>query len=133
MGFDFTLPGLGKPQSSRPKRVAEAIRNELSVLLLQKVRDPRLASISITNVTVSPDLKQAKVYFAIPADAEVGPVVAGLKKAKGYFRSHLARQMNMRYTPDLVFFHDRQNEETERLDELFREIAEKRSSDEDSA
>ena len=66
MGFDFTLPGLGKPESSRPKKVAEAIRNELSILLLQKVRDPRLSELTITGVVMSPDLKLAKVYVDIP-------------------------------------------------------------------
>ena len=132
MGFDFTLPGLGKPESSRPKRVAEAIRNELSILLLQRVRDPRLRDVMITNVVMSPDLKRAKVYYSLPSGRQVGQAGAGLKKAKGFFRSHLAKQMNMRYTPDLVFFHDRQNEETERLDDLFREIADERSSDEDA-
>lgn len=131
MGFDFTLPGLGKPESSRPKRVAEAIREILSVLLLQRVRDPRLRDVTITGVEVSPDLRQAKIHFAIPVGNDVKPVTEGLQKAKGFFRSELARQMNMRYTPDLAFFHDRLNEERERLDELFREIAGERSSDED--
>lgn len=131
MGFDFTLPGLGKPESSRPKRVAEAIRNELSILLLQRVRDPRLRDVTINGVEMSPDLKRAKVYFDVPVGQNAGPAVQGLKKAKGFFRSQLAKLMNMRYTPDLVFYHDRLNEDTERLDNLFREIAEKRSSDED--
>lgn len=131
MGFDFTLPGLGKPESSRPKRVAEAIRNELSVLLLQKIRDPRLHDVTITGVEMTPDLKLAKVYFDLPAGSDERPVIKGLQKAKGFFRSQLARLMNMRYTPDLVFYHDRLNEETERLEDLFRQIAEKRSSDED--
>lgn len=131
MGFDFTLPGLGRPESSRPKRVAEAIRNELSVLLLQKTRDPLLREVAVTAVEMSPDLKRAKVYFSLPAGKHAGQALKGLNRAKGFFRTQLARQMNMRYTPDLVFFHDRQHEKTERLDELFREIAEKRSSDED--
>ena len=131
MGFDFTLPGLGKPESSRPKKVAEAIRNELSILLLQKVRDPRLSEVTITGVIMSPDLKQAKVYFDIPTGNEEKQALQGLKKAKGFFRTHLARQLNMRYTPDLVFYHDRLYEETEKLESLFREIAEKRSSDEE--
>lgn len=131
MGFDFTLPGLGKPESSRPKRVAEAIRNELSILLLQRVRDPRLGEVTITRVEVTPDLKLAKVYFDVPAGKQAGEAAKGLKRAKGFFRSHLAKQMNMRYTPDLVFYHDRHFEETERLEDLFRQIAEQRSSDED--
>lgn len=131
MGFDFTLPGLGKPESSRPKRVAEAIKNELMVLLLQKARDPRLREVNITGVQMSPDLKRAKVYFVIPVGRKPAQALKGLNRAKGFFRSQIAKQMNMRYTPDLVFYHDLQNEKTERLEDLFRQIAEKRSSDED--
>lgn len=133
MGFDFTLPGLGKPESSRPKRVAEAIRNELSVLLLQKVRDPRLSEVTITGVVMTPDLKLAKVYFDVVSGKGEKQGLQGLKKAKGFFRTHLAKQLNMRYTPDLVFYHDRMYEETGKLEDLFREIAEKRSSDEEPA
>lgn len=133
MGFDFTLPGLGKPESSRPKRVAEAIKNELTVLLLQKARDPRLRAVAITSVEMTPDLKRAKVYFAISDDQEPGQALKGLNRAKGFFRSQIAKQMNMRYTPELIFYHDRYHKESDRLEDLFREIAEERSSDEDPA
>ena len=131
MGFDFSLPGLGKPESSRPKRVAEAIRNELSIVLLQKVRDARLREVSITRVDIAPDLKRAKVYFTVPAGAHVGPAAKGLERARGFLRSELARRMNLRYTPDLIFFHDRHVEERERIDQLFQELAKERKSDED--
>lgn len=131
MEFDFTLPGLGKPESSRPKRVAEAIKNELSILLLQKVGDPRLRDVSITKVEITPDLKRAKVYFVLPAGGNVGKAKKGLEKARGFLRSQLAARMNLRYTPELVFFHDRHNEKTVRLDELFRQIAEEKKTDDD--
>lgn len=130
MDFDFTLPGLGRPESSRPKRVAEAIKNELSLVLLQKVSDPRLASVAIAHVVVTPDLKQAKVYFTLPAGDDIRPVKKALMKAKGFFRSHLAQTMNLRFTPDLFFYYDDQNDELERIDELFRQIEkEKRDGD----
>ena len=56
MEFDFKLPGLGRPASSRPQRVAEAVRNELSLLLLRDAGDPRLAGVAISRVVVTPDL-----------------------------------------------------------------------------
>ena len=55
MEFDFKLPGLGRPASSRPQRVAEAVRNELSLLLLRDAGDPRLAGVAISRVVVTPD------------------------------------------------------------------------------
>ncbi len=123
MEFDFTLPGLGKPQSSRPKRVAEAIKNELSVFLLREVADPRLAAISFSQVVVSPDLKQAKIYFVLPVGGDAKKVLRALRKARGFFRSHIAKTLNLRYTPDLAFYFDDINEEVDRIDTLLREIA----------
>ncbi|MCL2789800.1 MAG: 30S ribosome-binding factor RbfA [Desulfobulbus sp.] len=126
MDFDFKLPGLGRPESSRPKRVAEAVKNELTVLLLQQVADPRLTGVRISRVEVAPDLKQAKVYFTVPAGQEIGPALQGMKSAKGFFRSHLARTVNLRHTPDLLFYFDNLNEESARVDALFRQIEEER-------
>jgi ribosome-binding factor A len=126
MDFDFKLPGLGRPESSRPKRVAEAVKNELTILLLQQVADPRLTGVCISRVTVTPDLKQAKIYFTVPAGQESGPVLQGMKSAKGFFRSHLAKTVNLRYTPDLLFCFDTLNEEAVRIDTLFRQLEEER-------
>jgi ribosome-binding factor A len=130
MDFDFTLPGLGRPRSSRPKRVAEAIKNELALLLLREVADPRLAAISFSHVAVAPDLKTAKVYFVLPVGGDEKQVLRALKKARGFFRSHIARTLNLRYTPDLSFYYDDTNEEVDRIDTLLREIAEKKDGDE---
>ncbi len=131
MEFDFTLPGLGKPQSSRPKRVAEAIKNELSVLLLREVADPRLAAISFSQVVVSPNLKQAKIYFVLPVGGDAKKVLQALRKARGFFRSHLAKTLNLRYTPDLAFYFDDINEEVDRIDTLLREIAAEHDGNDD--
>jgi ribosome-binding factor A len=122
MEFDFTLPGLGRPKSSRPERVAEAISHELSLLLLQKVRDSRIAQVTISKVQMSPDLKRAKVYFLVPKGISSSKAIKGLEHARGFFRSQIAKAMNLRYTPELVFFYDHQNEKIERLDEIFAEI-----------
>jgi len=130
-GFDFTLPGLGKPESSRPKRVAEAIKNELTLLLLQKVRDPRLRAVTIVQVDVAPDLKRAKIYFTVQPGSEVAQASKGLAAAKGFFRSHLAAQLDLRFTPELVFFHDRHREEAQRIEDLLRDLAKERKADED--
>ena len=130
MEFDFKLPGLGRPESSRPNRVSEAIGNELSLLLLQKTADPHLAGVMITKVGVTPDLKQAKIYFSVPVGTNRGPALKGMQRAKGFFRSHLAKVLNLRYTPELLFFFDNLNEEVQRIDTLFREIEKERKHEE---
>jgi ribosome-binding factor A len=133
MGFDFTLPGLGKPESSRPKRVAEAIRNELSILLLQRVRDPRLRGVTITLVEVTADIKLARIYYSVARADEAAQAGKGLARAKGFFRSRIAKVLNLRYTPELMFYYDATHEKSERLEEIFRKIADERKSDDDAA
>ncbi len=130
MDFDFTLPGLGRPKSSRPERIAEAIQHELSLLLLQKVRDARISQVTVSKVQVTPDLKRAKVYFLVPKGVSSAKALKGMERARGFFRSSLAKVMNLRYTPDLVFFYDHQNESIERLDEIFAELNREKKADE---
>lgn len=127
--FDFTLPGLGKPASSRPQRVGEAVKHELTLLLLRDAGDPRLAGVSISQVTVTADLKLAKIYFTVPPGVDHKPAQKGMNRAKGYFRSHLAKVLNLRYTPDLLFYFDSFNEETERIENLFRQIHEEQKDE----
>nr|WP_275888435.1 30S ribosome-binding factor RbfA [Desulfobulbus alkaliphilus] len=120
---------MGRPESSRPKRVAEAIKNELSLLLVQHIRDIRLAEVSVTRVLVTPDLKTAKIYFTVPAGSETSPALKGMNRARGFFRSHLAKVLDLRYTPDLAFYFDNVHEEVERIDALFRQIEEERKNE----
>ncbi|MGD9948513.1 MAG: 30S ribosome-binding factor RbfA [Desulfobulbus sp.] len=127
--FDFKLPGLGRPESSRPKRVGEAIKNELTILLLQQVADPRLSGVAISRVVVAPDLKQAKVYFTAPTGTESKAALKGMQRAKGFFRSHVAKVLNLRHTPELQFYFDNLNEEVERIENLFRRIHEERKDE----
>jgi ribosome-binding factor A len=110
--------------------VAEAIKNELTMLLLQKVADPRLTGVRCSRVIVTPDMKQAKVYFTTPAGKPSGPALKGMHRAKGFFRSHLAKILNLRYTPELLFYYDDLNEEIDRIDNLFRQIDEERKHEE---
>lgn len=133
MDFDFTLPGLGRPKSSRPERVAEAIQRELSILLQQKVRDSRISLVTVSKVQMSPDLKQAKVYFLLPKGESSSKALKGMERAKGFFRTSIARALNLRFTPELVFYYDQQNEEIERLEAIFSEIhQEKKARDQDN-
>lgn len=132
MDFDFTLPGLGRPKSTRPERIAEAIQHELSLLLLQKVRDARISQVTVSKVQMSRDLKQAKVYFLVPKGVSSAKALKGMERARGFFRSSLAKVMRLRYTPDLVFFYDHQNEKIERLDEIFAELNREKKADEQS-
>lgn len=126
--------GLGpKSEQKRSVRVAEAIRNELSVLLLTKVRDHKLEDVAITRIHLPDDLKCARIYFNVPGDKPRQLAAEeGLKRAKGFMRSHLAKVLNMRYTPDLQFVYDHQVEKTIEIEKLLQEIALERRDEDDS-
>lgn len=132
-----TLDSIGigeKSEQKRSARVAEAIRNELSMLLISKVRDPRLQTISFSRVEVSDDLSIARIFYTVfGGKREIREARAGLQKAKGYMRSHIARTLNLRFTPALQFNYDDVADKVAELDDIFQEIADERKSrDEDS-
>lgn len=117
--------GLGKSEKKRSSRIAEAVRNELSVILLQKLRDPAVADISISRVLVTDDLKYAKIYYRVMGDQKGAKKSAkGLERAKGFLRSQLAQSLNLRYTPALQFFYDETADKVEEVEQLLRDIAE---------
>lgn len=126
--------GLGKNEQKRSTRIADAIRNELAILLLQKVRDPKISSVTISRVDVTDDLKYARIYFTVFGDRkDINKAEAGLQRARGFMRSHLARTLNMRYTPELQFQYDKTAEKVEEIEKLFQEITGERGKDEISS
>ncbi len=120
--------GLGKQDRKRSTRVADAIQMELSMLFLQKVRDQQLSEVSITGVTVTDDLKNARILYTVPGgERKRKKVDAALGRATGFVRSHLAKVLNLRYTPALKFFFDEKAEKVQEMDRLFQEIAAERN------
>ncbi len=117
----FALPELGEKVGRRPARVADNIKSEVATLILRKIKDPRVYGATITQVKVTPDLRRAWIYFSTLENTE--EVAAGLKSASGFIRSHLAREMGMRYVPDLEFKYDQTIEQMAEMDKLFQEIA----------
>ena len=123
--------GLGKKQQKRSIRVADAIRNEVSILLLQKIRDRKISAASISRVEVSDDLKYAKIYYTVfGGKKEISDAEQGFRRAQGFIRSHIAKTLNMRYTPELQFRYDAVAEKVEEIERLFQTIAGERESDE---
>ena len=97
-----------RKNSTKNRIVSQEVRRELSRLMLDGVKDPRVAPLTtVTDVTVAPDLKTAKVYVSVYGDAEVKKnMMDGLKNAAPYLRSMLAKNLNMRLTPQLFFVLD---------------------------
>ena len=92
---------------SRADRVSGLIREVLSNLLKKDIHDPRLKMATITNVKMSRDLRLARIYFSIYGDSSKAEAAAkGFDSARGFIKRSLARELNLRYMPDLVFFFD---------------------------
>ena len=93
--------------SNRINRINEEIQKELSALL-RTVKDPRIQDtmISITRVETTPDLRYTKVYVSFLQEERVKDAMAGLKSAAGYLRRQLGHNLQLRYSPEIVWSED---------------------------
>ena len=108
---------------ARADRVGGQIQKVLSDLLLKGIKDPRLKMTSISGVKVSADLKLARIYFIISGDVKRRQEAAdGFKKAQGYIKRELARQLGLRYMPELKFFYDDSYDYGTRIDTLLKTL-----------
>ncbi len=105
----------------RQGRINDAVARELAVAL-RDLRDPRLSDnfVSITRAEVAPDLRVARVYFSAMENADEAKKALGA--AAGKFRHHLAVTLNLRITPELLFYADGSIEHGAHIAELLRDI-----------
>jgi len=107
----------------RSDRVGGLIKKNLSDLLQRKIKDPRLQMTTITNVKMSSDLRHARIYF-IKSGGEKSKVEAieGFKNALGYVKRTLARQLGLRYMPELKFFYDESFDHGSHIDKVLHSL-----------
>ena len=93
--------------SNRINRINEEIQKELAALL-RTVKDPRVQDtmISITRVETTPDLRYTKVYVSFLQEDKAADAMAGLKSAAGYLRRQLGHNLQLRYSPEIVWAQD---------------------------
>ena len=114
----------------RSEKVAEAIHEMVSELLVKGLKDPRIGFVTITGVKLTDDLHLATVYFSvIGSDEEKKATEQGLNSARGYIRKELGKNLRMRYIPDIVFRYDVSVEYGSRIESLLREIGTKEDGD----
>ena len=108
----------------RNRRVADQVRRELAVVI-QRELTPELGMITLSAADVSPDLKQARIYFTALRQ-ERGPdkaeLQARLNDLAGHFRHHLARSLPLRVVPKLLFVYDESIERADRIDALIDSV-----------
>lgn len=90
--------------SRRTLKAAEAIRVVVATSLLMETKDPRVQGVTITKVEVTADMRQAKVYFTVlGGESKERNALRGLQSAAGFLQSKVARRIDTRYTPTLLF------------------------------
>lgn len=108
----------------RVQRFNELIRQELGMLLLRRVRDPRLSAVIITDVDVTSDLRIARVYISVLDDDEETrqEILHTIRGAAGFLRRELSHIIQVRHTPELDFHLDESARYGERIDHLLEQI-----------
>ena len=103
--------------------VNEELRKALSQIIDYEVKNSNVTGmISVTKVKVTPDLKYAKVYVSILNSKSNEKTLEGLKASAGFIRTSLAKKVNLRITPEIVFEYDDSIEHGERIESLLQEI-----------
>jgi ribosome-binding factor A len=120
----WMLPG-GKLAMSRrrAKKVAVRIQEEVSELLLRRIKDPRIGFLTVTGVDVSPDLRRARVFYSVVGTEDDRRKAAeGLRKATGFIRRELAARLQLKFVPEICFEYDSSQEYAEKIESLFKAI-----------
>jgi ribosome-binding factor A len=108
----------------RREKLAAQIQKEVAEVLRREMRDPRVGSVTITRVVVSPDFKYAKVFLAALGNKKKVKLALGaLKHAQGFLQKELGRRLRLRETPELSFREDEAMEKGFKMDTLFRQAA----------
>lgn len=96
-----------KTTYKRADRVADQIRMEVADILMRKIKDPRVRSVTVTDVELTADLRIAHVFVTtMERDEAEQEVFAGLAKASGFVRAELGRRLTLRYLPEVIFKKD---------------------------
>jgi ribosome-binding factor A len=100
------------------------MKQEIADILMRKIKDPRIGFVTVTDVEVADDLRNAKVFVSVYG-SEKAASLKGLESASAYIRSELGRRMRMKFIPELLFRYDDSVERGAHINELLHEIQEK--------
>lgn len=107
----------------RAVRVGDQILKEIAILLLNRVKDPRVKGVTVTGIKLSNDLKIGTVFFSIIGDeSEKEKALEGLNSAKGFIKREIGLRMKLRYIPEIKFVYDPSLETGNHLDRIFEEM-----------
>lgn len=109
--------------NTRFDRINEELKREISHIISYELKNPSVTGlISVTKAKITPDLKYAKIYISILNSKNEQETLEGLKQSAGFIRSQIAKRINLRITPELVFERDDSIEYGARIDSILREL-----------
>ncbi len=109
---------------ARQRKMADRIKQIVARMLESRVKDPRLGFVTVTDVRITPDLRDASVFYTVLGDdAERESTAAALESAKGLLRSEVGKQTGVKFTPTLTFILDALPDTARHLDELLEQAA----------
>lgn len=110
---------------SRRERVEEAIKKEVSTIIHDELKDPRVGFVTITKVELSADLRNAKIFYSVLGKEESRKKTKeALDSALGFIRSLVAQRINMRFATELMFKEDHSSEYSVQIEEILNKIKE---------
>ena len=116
----------------RPERVADIIREEVSQIVGYELEDPRLTMVTVTDVRLSGNGRDAQVFVTVAGNEEEHKLaLAALRHAAPYVRKQLTLSLNLPRTPEIHFVRDKVEEAGERVDQLLQEIAKEPTKERD--
>jgi ribosome-binding factor A len=112
----------GHHAGHRTERIAEEVRNEVSLMLAGELKDPRLAApVMVTEVRLGAGMRTIRIFVSLAGDeAERATTLAGLQAAKGFVRHELVERLHLRRAPDVIFMLDDSEEYGNRIENLLR-------------
>ena len=116
-------------QGSRPDRVGEEIRHELASLLSREVHDPGIGFVTLTRVTVSPDLQLARVFYTMMGDEAARKSTAkALARATPFLRRQIGARIRLRRVPEIRFEFDKSVEHQDRIERILIDLQREREA-----
>ena len=115
---------MSKPTYKRAERVSDQMKQEIADILMRKIKDPRIGFVTVTDVEVADDLRNAKVFVSVYGSDKASSL-KGLESASPFIRSELGRRMRMKFVPELLFRYDESVERGAHIMELLHGIENK--------
>lgn len=108
---------------ARLNRINEELKKELSTIINYELKNPNVTGmITVTRVKITPDFKYAKVYVSVLNSKNIKKTIEGLKESNGFLKSRIAKSINLRVTPELVFELDDSLDYGEKIDSILKEL-----------